>query len=119
MADIVDIHKFFEANLPGYQRKDSLTCIRFFLEQARLPYKKPIKSFLANFPYLKHFVTEMWQGVEISENRPHNKPQKKPDGFGKCSCGGRYIKRQNRADRSFFLGCTRYPKCRNTKPYLL
>ncbi|MDI5303964.1 topoisomerase DNA-binding C4 zinc finger domain-containing protein, partial [Salmonella enterica subsp. enterica serovar Anatum] len=31
-----------------------------------------------------------------------------------CSCGGRYIRRQN--DKGVFWGCNNYPDCRNAVP---
>lgn len=119
MPDIVDIHKFFEANLPGYQRRDDLACIRFFLEQTGKSIKKPIKTFLAHFQEMKEFVCYDWQGEEISDRKPVKSVQGKGDGLGRCNCGGHMIKKKNRADGSLFLGCSRYPKCKNTKPYLL
>lgn len=126
MPDINDIHRFFEGNLPEYQRKDNLEVMRFFLRQIGLTGKKPIKSFLRNFHELKEFVVFDWLGQdEINDNKPQpvthipkEKKRKKKDTFGKCKCGGNMVKRKNRNDNSLFLGCSNWPKCTNTKPFL-
>lgn len=34
---------------------------------------------------------------------------------GKCSCGHAFIKRTNKVNGEQFLGCSNYPKCKNTK----
>jgi hypothetical protein len=36
--------------------------------------------------------------------------------FGKCECGSPMCERTNKANGQKFLGCTNYPKCKNTKP---
>ena len=33
-----------------------------------------------------------------------------------AGCNGMLIRRKNKIDGSFFLGCTNYPKCRYTQP---
>lgn len=33
-----------------------------------------------------------------------------------CSCGGQFIERRRRSDGQNFLGCSRYPQCRRTRP---
>lgn len=121
MPDINDIHKFFEANLPGYRRRDNLSVMRFFLQQIGLTGKKPIRAFLAHFRELKEFVCFEWEGVETIQNKPPQaaKTQGGGDGYGRCSCGGFMVKRKNRADGSLFLGCNRWPKCNKTNHYLL
>lgn len=35
------------------------------------------------------------------------------------SCSGRLVLRQNRNNGSLFWGCTRYPNCRATVPFVL
>ena len=64
MPDINDIHRFFEANLQGYQRRDNLEVIRFFVKQIGCPDKKPIKTFLSNFQYIREFVCFEWLGED-------------------------------------------------------
>lgn len=125
MPDINDIHRFFEINLPGYQRRDNLEVIKFFLREIGLTGKKPIKSFLAHFQELKEFVCYEWLGEnEINDKKPQpvthipkEKKRKKKEIIGRCKCGGNMVKRQNRTDKSFFLGCSNWPKCTNTKPF--
>lgn len=34
---------------------------------------------------------------------------------GKCSCGGAFKERINSSNGNNFLGCSNYPKCKNTK----
>lgn len=88
MPNHADIHKFFENNLPGYQRKDDLKTMRFFLEQTGLSTKKPIKEFLANFKYLNEWICFEWLGEDEIKTKPppkdyvnhvpqHNKKKKK------------------------------------------
>lgn len=87
MPDINDIHRFFEANLPKYQRRHNLEIIKFFVKEAGLGDKKPIKTFLDNFRYLKEFVVYEWIGVsEIRElslpnhKAANHKPKNKKKG---------------------------------------
>lgn len=77
MPDINDIHRFFESNLPEYQRRHNLEIIRFFVKEAGLGDKKPIKTFLDNFKYLKEFVVYEWIGA--SEIRGEPLPKVKPE----------------------------------------
>lgn len=35
--------------------------------------------------------------------------------YGLCSCGNQWIIRINKANKKEFLGCSNYPKCKNTK----
>ena len=35
--------------------------------------------------------------------------------YGRCSCGSLYILRVNSKTKKEFLGCSKYPKCKNTK----
>jgi len=35
-----------------------------------------------------------------------------------CVCGGRYVKRFNKANGNTFYGCNNYPTCKNTKSKL-
>jgi len=35
--------------------------------------------------------------------------------YGKCSCGNTWILRKNNNTNIDFLGCSNYPKCKNTK----
>jgi len=120
MPDINDIHRFFEANLPGYQRKDNLAVMRFFLSQSGHSYKKPIKTFLKNFLRMKEFVCYDWQGEEVRntplQNKPttYGNPKSKSE---KCKCGGKMVVRENRKDGSLFYGCSKWPKCTITKAY--
>lgn len=74
----------------------------------------------------------------IAENPPDNmKPGPAPEAYylrgkdrtryfarkafieqhGHCSCGYDWAIRTNSKDRTQFLGCSNYPKCRKTKPY--
>ena len=38
---------------------------------------------------------------------------------GKCSCGCPWTIRKNRSSNQEFLGCSNYPKCKNTKSIIL
>lgn len=42
-----------------------------------------------------------------------NEKEKYPN--GRCSCGAAFTKRKNKSNGNEFLGCSRYPKCKNTK----
>lgn len=35
---------------------------------------------------------------------------------GHCSCGGHTVRRENRATKQQFYGCSNFPKCTNTEP---
>ena len=39
--------------------------------------------------------------------------------FGKCECGSPMIIRRNKTNKQEFLGCSQYPKCKNTKSIIL
>jgi hypothetical protein len=131
MPDINDIHRFYEANLPGYQRRDIVRCNKAFLLVWGKPAKKPVSEVLWLFESFKEFVVFDWQGEgeirtqklplePISEQPKRNDKKKKGKRkiYGKCKCGGEMVKRQNRSDKSYFLGCSTWPKCTNTKPLL-
>ena|SRR5688572_3007005 len=125
MPDINDIHRFYEANLPGYERKDLVRINKFFLAEMKLVAKKPISAVLNNWDRFKRFVAIDWFGWdEIGSQKllpePILRPNKgiKIQEYGKCNCGGFMVKRQNREDKSYFLGCSMYPKCKKTKPLL-
>jgi hypothetical protein len=121
LADINDIHRFYEANLPGYKRKHVIECNKFFLGEMGEFWKKPINDVLNKFDKFKRFVCFDWHGArEIRTKRlPPQEEQKSSFSITEpCSCGGHMVKRQNRSDHSFFYGCSRYPKCKNTQPYL-
>lgn len=38
--------------------------------------------------------------------------------LGKCACGCQRVKRFNSFKKSYFLGCSNYPKCRITSDFL-
>ncbi|MFN8296776.1 MAG: topoisomerase DNA-binding C4 zinc finger domain-containing protein [Chitinophagales bacterium] len=38
--------------------------------------------------------------------------------YGYCSCGEEFVIRYNKVTQQQFLGCSNYPECRNTKPYI-
>lgn len=126
MPSIVDIHSFYEANLAGYKRADLIQVNKGVLKEMGLPAKKPVNEVLNKFQEFKEFVVFDWMGFnEIrTEKLPpepihkRKKTNKKRKEFGKCKCGGEMVKRQNRSDKSYFLGCSRWPKCTNTKPLL-
>lgn len=116
MPDINSIHKFYESNLPGYERKDVFEVNRFFLQQIGMPGKNVISEAVMNFDRFRKFICDEWHGTEISYKK--NKLEKEYE-YGRCkapSCSGHMIKRHNRRDGSPFLGCSRYPKCNYTQP---
>jgi len=121
MPTVHDIHSFYEANLPGYQRRHLPQCNRFFLELMGKPCKKPQNEVLIFWNDFRQFVVFDWLGEsEISTHKIISNTQKKKKKhiYGKCECGGLMIKRQNRSDKSYFLGCDNWPKCSKTKPLL-
>lgn len=126
MADVNDLHRFYESNVPGYERRDLVRVNRFFVEQMGIISKKPIKDALARLNQLKPFVAFDWYGWDAigtkklppEETIVHNPTKKKKEVLEPCGCGGHLIKRQNSVDKSFFWGCSRYPKCTKTKPFL-
>lgn len=78
MPDINDIHKFYEANLPGYKRKDILRINKEFLCLAGIPSKKIIKGVLNHFQDVKEYVCYDWLGNdEIIDKLPQNEKHKK------------------------------------------
>lgn len=128
MLDTNDLHRFYEANIPDYERRDFLRISKFFVKQMQLPGKRPIKTISNNFQRFREFVAFDWFGwdeigtkklIEVAPTgtRPEGVKKKKKD-YGRCVCGSFMVKRQNRSDRSYFLGCSRWPKCTNTKPLL-
>lgn len=127
MPDVNDLHRFYEANVPGYERRDLVKVNKFFIEEMGENGKKPLKTALAKFDSLKSFVAFAWYGwdsIRTKKLPPESSyvenPTKKKKVVGeRCECkGGQLVKKQNRADKSFFWGCSRWPKCNNTKPFL-
>lgn len=111
MPDINDLHKFYEANLPEYDRADISDVNKFFLDQMGFNTKKPIKVILNNLQQFKRYVCNTWQGQPIFPDMIE-----KPVSYGFCSCGGAMIRRQNKQKGNYFLGCSNFPGCRNTQP---
>lgn len=66
MADVNDIHLFYEANVPGYQRKDMLALNKFFLELMGIQ-GKPIANVLKHFDWFKNVVCVEWHGTEVQD----------------------------------------------------
>lgn len=113
--DINDIHKFYECNVPDYQRKDILECNKFFLPMIGQGTKNLIKTVLHNFDRFKKFVAIEWMGYD--EIKTASVFQIKEKQVDRCSCGGRMFIRRNSKDGSKFYGCSNYPKCKITKDY--
>jgi hypothetical protein len=124
MLNINEIHGFYEANMPGYERKDFLVISKFFVEEMKLPGKKPLKAIWNNYQSFKEFVCFDWFGWDEIGTKKLSPENKKPKGkkkhrdYGKCKCGGFMVRKQNRETKEHFLGCSTYPKCRNTKPLI-
>lgn len=122
MPSIHDIHHFYEANLPGYKRRDVAVCNRFFLGLMGKPCRKPQNEVLIFWDSFRWFVVRDWLGGDEIKTKPlpaEQQPPKKE--YGKCDkkrCGGDMVKRQNRSEKNYFLGCSNWPKCNNTKPLL-
>lgn len=116
--DVNDLHKFYEANLPEYERRDVLIVTRFFLRTMGEPDNKPYGRAGEIWLKFRDFVALKWQGVKISTKKIETDSKDLPVGlsqYGFCDCGGKMVKRQNKAKGNFFLGCTRYPKCTYTE----
>lgn len=118
MPDVNDIHRFYEANLPGYERSDILQVTRFFIELMGLDGRKPYKSAWKNWKRFKKFVCMDWQGTAekppgytIQSDEEMHKNLKKLY----CQCGGVMKVRINSKDGSKFLGCSKYPRCKQTQ----
>lgn len=121
MPDINDIHRFYEANLPSYKRKHIIECNKFFLSQMEVFWKKPINDVLNRFNDFKKFVVFDWLGEKEIRTKKMTYvgiPLEPLPRHEKCTCGGHLVERRNRSDGSKFLGCSRYPKCKNTAPVL-
>jgi uncharacterized protein (DUF3820 family) len=73
MPDINDIHKFYEANIPGYQRSDILKLNKAFLKELGYSEAKPIKNVLIHFEKVKQFAVFEWQGEEEIRTTPEIK----------------------------------------------
>lgn len=88
------------------------------------PCKKPQNEVLASWDSFRWFVVRDWQGEDEIRTKKlvgSDKPEFKKVIGKKCDnpkCGGMMRKKQNRSDKSFFWGCTNWPKCSNTKPFL-
>ncbi len=80
MPDINDLHKFYEANLPDYERKDLNDVNRFFLELAGLSNPKPLKTIFSNWKRFKAFVCHDWQGQHEQSPKKGKAIQAKPRG---------------------------------------
>jgi hypothetical protein len=111
-ATVNEIHAFLEANLPGYERKDQLKVCEFFLDMMGLPVHMPLRNVALYFDNFKKFVCIDWQGQEERQYTVQ------PTGHGQCVCGGTFKKRKNSRDNTFFLGCSNYPLCKNTREFV-
>lgn len=126
-----DLHLFLDNNLPEYEHKDLLRILRFYLQHRGLSAKRPIRTTISHFADFSTFLCIDWQGVDIipldkcrKKKSPKKKPVQKededhwvPETHGSCSCGGNFVIRTNRQKGNKFLGCTNYPRCRNTQNY--
>lgn len=111
---INDIHNFLEHNLQDYARRDVLAICKFFLRLKKIGDKKPLATTIIRFHEFKNFICKEWQGIEINgDTRPFKK--KEVPVHGSCSCGGIFIIRTNRRDGNQFLGCSKFPRCNQTK----
>lgn len=115
-----NLHKLYEANLEGYQRRHLVPVTAFFRELMEGTRTKPLKWALANLQKLARFVCIDWLGEEeVRLTGPKIKGQEEvtlKEDFGRCGCGGFLVKRQNRIKKNFFLACSQYPKCKYTQP---
>lgn len=116
MPDVNDLHRFYESNLPEYKRMDLISVTKSFLKLMGKSAKKPFKAALNNFQDFKRFVAVEWQGAEISTERLPVEHVAAPENeHGACHCGGRMVKRRNAKKGNYFLGCSNYPRCKNTE----
>lgn len=119
MPDLNDLHRFYEANLSEYKRKDLVAVTAFFVEQIGANKGKPLREALKNWKRLRQFVAIEWQGAAEISNKPlpvvrNQVAAPVKEDYGACPCGGRMVKRQNATKKNYFLGCSNYPKCKNT-----
>ena len=77
MPDINDIHGFYEANLPEYQRRHIIEGNKFFLALMAIPIQKPINAVIHNFQKFKEFVCFQWQGYKEIKTIPLPKQKTK------------------------------------------
>jgi hypothetical protein len=116
MPDVNELHRFYECNLPEYQRRDLVAVTAFFVGLIKGDKGHPLRAALKNWDRFRWFVVRDWQGgAEIAHKKLPPSIEAAPVDHGRCPCGGRMVKRVNRAKGNFFLGCSKYPKCKNTQ----
>lgn len=130
MLNLNELHRFYESNIPGYERKDVLRISRFFLSQMKIAAKKPYIQIEKYFDRFKEFVAVDWFGWDeigtkkmppipvATGTKPRKGKKNKGRKYRQCKCGGFMVRKQNRETKEYFLGCSTYPKCRNTKPLM-
>jgi hypothetical protein len=67
--------------------------------------------------WLERLPTALTNGEVIEIAAVAHKPatwSDRPEVGGRCPCGGTVVHRTRRADRTPFLGCSRFPACRRT-----
>jgi len=56
--------------------------------------------------------------LDMRTHKEYKEEEKKKKEENKCSCGSQMKIRTNSKTDEKFLGCQRYPKCKNTKPLI-
>lgn len=108
------LHKFLECNLPEYERKDLLVICKLFLKVREIKTGAPYKEVFNRLQDFKDFIITDWQG-EQKESFKRIQAHGVVEDYGRCTCGKRFVKRVNKLKGNEFLGCSGYPKCKNTK----
>lgn len=114
MVGINDVHAFLERNLPEYERRHIVQICKFYLQQRKISDKKPLATTYCRWQDFKRFILWDWQGLE-QEGGAVKVFVHAPKVY--CTCGAKMIIRVNRESKEKFYGCSKYPKCRETKYY--
>jgi len=65
------------------------------------------------------YVHNLPEGITVSkaEKRRLAEVKEAEKKYGRCECGALFTPRKNKQTGESFLGCSNYPKCKNTKVY--
>ena len=82
---------------------DSLSADKITKEEILANGEKEVRSILKDIDNnQKEIGTKLYESYQLSNI------------VGDCSCGGKLVKKYSRRNKQTFIGCSKFPKCRNT-----
>ena len=101
------IGRFFISNEPSYtllySSSDSLSADKITKEEILANGEREVRSILKDIDSnQKEIGTKLFESYQESNI------------IGDCSCGGKLLKKYSKRNKEYFIGCSKFPTCRNT-----